>query len=181
MPVFIIDKLKPKNNGTFKLIETLDIDHKGYELGDFLDSLESKLNSVIENIGSEAKVVEMELVDDWICWKYTTEDETAWRQLFDLSSYSSSGTTTASEIYVGDTEPTDENIKMWIDTSSSSSEDDTESDDYIEIPTKLSELENNMGFITVDDLIANLSMKKSDDGTQVILAYGENIISTIDI
>lgn len=179
MAVFIIDKLKPKNNGTFKLIETLDIDHKGYELKDFLDNLEIKLNSAIENMESEAKVVEMELVDDWICWKYTTEDETAWRQLFDLSSYSSSGTAT-SEIYVGDVEPADENIKMWIDTSSSSG-DNPSNDDYIEIPTKLSELENNMGFISANDLIAHLSMKKSDDGTQVILAYGETVISTIDI
>ena len=44
MPIFIIDKLKPKNGGTFKLMDTLDINHKGYELEDFLDSLETKLN-----------------------------------------------------------------------------------------------------------------------------------------
>lgn len=180
MPVFIIDKLKPKNNGTFKLIETLDIDHKGYELEDFLDNLETKLNDAINTMTTEARVVEMEVVNDWICWKYTTEDETQWRQLFDLSNYSSTpgDTVQSTEIYVGDTEPEDQNVKMWIDTSTT---EDDETDDYIAIPTKLSELENNMGFISLNDLISNLSLQKSDSGDQISIKYGETVISTIDI
>lgn len=179
MSVFIIDKLKPKNNGTFKLIDTLDIDHKGYELEDFLDNLETKLNDAIDSMATEARVVEMEVVDDWICWKYTTEDETQWRQLFDLSNYSSSGDNVQStEIYVGDTEPEDQNVKMWIDTSTTEGD---ETDDYIEIPTKLSELENNMGFISLDELKSNLTLQKSEAGDQIALMYSETVLSTIDL
>lgn len=179
MPVFIIDKLKPKNNGTFKLIDTLDINHKGYDLEDFLDDLELKLNNVIDNIDTNARVVEMDVVNNWICWKYTTEDETQWKQLFDLSLISGSGggsTTNSSEIYIGDTEPTDENIKMWIDTSSSD-----ETGDYVEIPTKVSELVNDMNFVSKDDIINNFSLTKSEDDRQIILKYGETTISTIDL
>ena len=178
MPVFIIDKLKPKNNGTFKLIDTLDINHKGYELEDFLDDLELKLNNVIDSIDTNARVVEMDVVNDWICWKYTTEDETQWKQLFDLSSISGSGgvtVTKSSEIYVGDTEPSDENLKMWVDTSSD------ESGDYVEIPTKVSELTNDMNFVSKDDIINNFSLTKSEDDKQIILKYGETTISTIDL
>lgn len=43
MPVFIIDKLKPKNNGTFKLMDTLDINHKGYNLEDYIDDIDNRL------------------------------------------------------------------------------------------------------------------------------------------
>lgn len=178
MPVFIIDKLKPKNNGTFKLMDTLDINHKGYDLESFINSLEIKLNDAINNMSTEARVVEMDVVDNWICWKYTTENDTQWRQIFDLSVVSggSEPVTTSSEIYVGSTEPVDQNVKMWIDTSSE--EDDN---GVIEIPTKLSELENNMGYISTNNLISNLSLQKSEDDKQIVLKYGETIISTINI
>lgn len=32
LPVYIIDKLKPKNNGTFKLVDVADIDYNGIGL-----------------------------------------------------------------------------------------------------------------------------------------------------
>lgn len=49
-----------------------------------------------------------------------------------------SDTVIPEEVYIGDTEPTDENIKIFIDTS--------------EEDLKLSDFENDMGYITEDDL-----------------------------
>lgn len=173
MPVFIIDKIKPKNNGVFKLMDTLDINHKGYELEDFLDNLETKLNQVITDLPSETKDIEMDVVNNWICWKYTNEDETKWRQLIDVSNLGS-GQSNSTEIYVGNTEPEDEDVKMWVDTSASEDESNV-----IEIPTKTSELENDMNFITLNTLLSNLSIEKIDNA--INLKYGEQIISSINL
>ena len=172
MPVFIIDKLKPKNNGSFKLMDTLDINHKGYDLEDFLDNLNSKLTEIIESLPANTKLLEMEVIDNWICWKYVTEDETQWRQLLDISNIVNGG---VNEVYVGNQEPTDPNIKIWIDTTESS---DTE-EDFIKIPTKLSELEDNMGFITLDDLKENLKILKS--GSSILIKYGDTTISSTEV
>lgn len=67
----------------------------------------------------------------------------------------------AEEIYIGETEPTDENIKIWVDPNDnekiplSSFENDmgfiTE-EDIPSVPTKTSDLQNDSGFITADDI-----------------------------
>lgn len=177
MPIFIIDKLKPKNNGVFKLMDTLDINHKGYELEDWLDALENKLNELVEQSPGSYKLVELENHNGHIVWKYTDEDEDAWRELIDLSNIGGGGTgPTSSEIYVGPTEPEDPSIKMWVDTSETE-----EDEEFIKIPTKLSEMENNMNFITTDELKQNLKINKSPDGSKLVLYYNNELISEVEI
>lgn len=173
MPVFIIDKLKPKNNGVFKLMDTLDINHKGYELEDWLDALESKLNEFVEQNPGSGKLVEMENQNGHIMWKYTDEDEDAWRELIDLSNIGGGGIS-SSEIYVGPTEPEDDSIKMWVDTS-----DDEEDEGVIEIPTKTSELENDMEFVRLEELKSKLKMMKSDN--KIILMYDNVAMSEVEL
>lgn len=173
MPVFIIDKLKPKNNGVFKLMDTLDINHKGYELEDWLDSLENKLEEVINQTPSDQKMIELENRDGHIMWKYTDEDDSAWRELIDLSDIGGGGGVPgvdSDEIYIGPTEPEDQSIKMWVDTS-----EDDEEGDVIEIPTKVSELENDMNYITITDLKEKLSISKSDNTLSIY--YDNELIS----
>ena len=70
MAIELIAKIKQANNGTFKLLDAIDVELKdGSDLQSFLDKLPS------------------------------------------------GGTECIDVIYQGDTEPTDENIKLWIDTS----------------------------------------------------------------
>lgn len=40
MAIELISKIKPKNNGGFKLVDTMDIDHKGKGLDEVIASLE---------------------------------------------------------------------------------------------------------------------------------------------
>lgn len=176
MPIFIIDKLKPKNNGAFKLMDTLDINHKNYNLESYLDSIDKILDDIINNAAGQ-KLLEMEVVDNWLSWRYVGDEE--WNRVLDIDSLGSGGSEIGgNEIYVGKEEPTDQNIKMWIDTSTPIEVDDGE---YIAVPTKLSELENNMEFISVTDLKNNLKITKSESGSEIILSYNDFEISRISL
>ena len=166
MPVFIIDKLKPKNNGVFKLMDTLNIEHKGYDLESYIDSLEHRLEEITNN-PSDNLLLEVECVDHCLLWKYANEDEDSWKVLIDLDEID--------EVYVGSTKPTNENIKLWIDTSEKQGEEPTE----LIIPTKLSELENNMDFITPSILRQNLSLERTEG--KILLKYGDDIIGLVTI
>ena len=173
MPIFIIDKLKPKNGGTFKLMDTLDINHKGYELEDFLDSLENKLNDFIDSLPDQVKTVEIQNFDNVLKWKYTNEDDSAWRELIDLSEAASK----KKEVYVGDEEPTDPDVTIWVDTANK----EDPSADTINIPTKMSELENDKDFISLKDLKENLSLGFSEDQNNIELKYKDEVLLTISI
>jgi len=171
MPIFIIDKLKPKNGGTFKLMDTLDINHKGYELEDFLDSLENKLNDLVETLPDKVKTIEIQNFDGVLKWRYTSDSE--WTELIDLT-----GATTKKEVYVGDQEPTDENVQIWVDTSQ---KDPSEDSNVINIPTKMSDLENDKDYVSIQDLKDNLSLGLSDDGDNIVLKYKDETLLTISI
>lgn len=43
MPIFVIDKLKQKNNGDFALMDTADINHNGARLDTVVEDLASKV------------------------------------------------------------------------------------------------------------------------------------------
>ena len=171
MPIFIIDKLKPKNGGTFKLMDTLDINHKEYELEDFLDSLETKLNNLVDTLPEKVKTIEIQNFDGVLKWRYTSDAE--WTELIDLT-----GATTKKEVYVGDQEPTDESVQIWVDTSK---KDPGQDQNVIHIPTKMSDLENDKDYISIKDLKENLSLTLSEDGGNIVLKYKEEILSTISI
>ena len=169
MPVFIIDKLKPKNNGVFKLMDTLDINHKGYSLEDFLNNIDTKLEDITNNV-SNSRLVQIENRNDHLVWKYADEDDSAWRELYDFSNSSIS----SNEIYVGNTAPENEDIKMWIDTS------EGDDNNVIEIPTKVSELENDMVYISKKDL-SKFSLSTNDAKTIIFLNYDGNSIASVSI
>lgn len=174
MPIFIIDKLKPKNGGTFKLMDTLDINHKGYELEDFLDSLENKLNDLIDGLPEQVKTIEIQNFEGVLKWKYTSEADSEWRVLIDLTDASSK----KKEVYVGDQEPTDENVTIWVDTTK---KDPSQDENVINIPTKMSELENDKDYVSIQDLKENLSLGLSDDGDNIVLKYKDDTLLTISI
>lgn len=171
MPIFIIDKLKPKNGGTFKLMDTLDINHKGYELEDFLDSLETKLNNLVDTLPEKVKTIEIQNFDGVLKWRYTSDAE--WTELIDLT-----GATTKKEVYVGDQEPTDESVQIWVDTSK---KDPDQDQNVIHIPTKMSDLENDKDYVSIKDLKENLSLTLSEDGDNIVLKYKEETLLTISI
>src|SRR5699024_11557260 len=99
-------------------------------------SSDHKLEEVINQTPSSQKMIELENRDGHIMWKYTDEDDSAWRELIDLSDIGGGVPGVDSdEIYIGPTEPEDQSIKVWVDTS-----EDDEEGDVIEIPTKVSEL-----------------------------------------
>lgn len=171
MPIFIIDKLKPKNGGTFKLMDTLDINHKEYELEDFLDSLETKLNNLVDTLPEKVKTIEIQNFDGVLKWRYTSDAE--WTELIDLT-----GATTKKEVYVGDQEPTDESVQIWVDTSK---KDPDQDQNVINIPTKMSDLENDKDYVSIKDLKENLSLTLSEDGGNIVLKYREETLLTISI
>ena len=59
---------------------------------------------------------------------------------------------------------------MWVDTS-----EDDEEGDVIEIPTKVSELENDVNYITITDLKEKLSISKSDNTLSIY--YDNELVS----
>ena len=131
----------------------------------------NKLEEVINQTPSSQKMIELENRDGHIMWKYTDEDDSAWRELIDLSDIGGGVPGVDSdEIYIGPTEPEDQSIKMWVDTS-----EDDEEGDVIEIPTKVSELENDMNYITITDLKEKLSISKSDNTLSIY--YDNELVS----
>ena len=174
MPVFIIDKLKPKNNGAFKLIDTLDINHKGYNLEDYIDDIDNRLEQITSDIESSNRLVEIENFNNVLKWRYTDEDDNSWRELIDLTEVMESAR--KDEIHIGDSEPTDSNIKLWIDNQDDLS-NMNEEDLYI--PTKMSELENDNNTITLNDLRNNLRLTK--EGDSIVLSYNGVVLSLMQL
>ncbi|MDD3121928.1 MAG: hypothetical protein PHC62_00265 [Candidatus Izemoplasmatales bacterium] len=156
MAIFIIDKLKPKNNGAFRLMDTLDIDHRGYELKDWLDALEFKLEDLMNHIPSDTTFIEIENQDGVIVWKY--KNETEWRVLIDLNQFGKE------EVYIGKNEPQDQDVKVWFHTP----DDEIEEEEFM-IPEKVSELENDSNYITLNDLKDKLRIRQTNSKTYSLL------------
>lgn len=63
MAVELIAKIKPKNNGDFKLVDTLDIDHRGVALDEYLDRIDTG------GSGGLTKKEVQEMIDSSLSWE----------------------------------------------------------------------------------------------------------------
>lgn len=173
MAIFVIDTIKPKNNGSFRIMETMDIDHKGQDLQTVLESLDAKLEQVVADVEGSSTNIEIDVFDNVLCWRI---GENEWKPLYDFSNVSGGGDVNEGEVYVGPDEPTDPNIKVWIRTNTG---DDTVDTEIIEVPTKVSEIENDMGYITLSDLRNKLRLALSGD--LLMLTYDGVMINSVNM
>ena len=133
--------------------------------------LENKLNDLVDTLPDKVTTIEIQNFDGVLKWRYTSDSE--WTELIDLT-----GASTKKEVYVGDQEPTDENVQIWVDTSNKEPSGDTGT---INIPTKMSDLENDKDYVSIQDLKDNLSLGLSDDGDNIVLKYKDETLLTISI
>lgn len=175
MAIFIIDKLKPKNNAAFTIMDTMDIDHHGENLEYVIDALDDKINTLIEEGPVKSGEIEMDIFENILCWR---QGEEQWKPLFDFSNMAGGGDVSDSEVYVGPDEPTDPNVKVWIKTPTEG-ETDEDIPEVVGIPTKVSELENDKGFISVKELKENLKFTLTDQ--MLMLVYDGTMLNGISL